>query len=58
MALKYTGDEHRVHLIAYHLVWTPKRRKTVLVGAVACARRRLIEGKCAGQGWEILELAV
>jgi len=58
MAFKYRRDEHRVHLIVYHLVWTPKRRKAVLVGEVAADCRRLIERKCAEQGWEILKLAV
>jgi len=58
MAFKYRRDEHRVHLIVYHLVWTPKRRKAVLVGEVAADCRRLIERKCAEQGWEILKLAL
>lgn len=26
--MDYQRDEHRVHLIIYHLVWTPKRRNT------------------------------
>ena len=30
----YQRDEHRIHLIVYHLVWTPKRRKPVLVAEV------------------------
>ena len=39
----YQRDEHRVHLIVYHLVWTPKRRKPVLVGEVANDCKALIE---------------
>lgn len=58
MAFKYRRDEHRVHLIVYHLVWTPKRRKAVLVGPVAKNCRKLIERKCAEEGWDILSLAV
>lgn len=56
--MEYQRDEHRVHLIVYHLVWTPKRRKPVLTGAIAEDCRRLIEQKCAEQGWMILELVV
>jgi len=56
--LDYERDEHRVHLIIYHLVWTPKRRKAVLVGPVAILCRELIVNKCAEQGWPIVELAV
>ncbi len=55
---QYQRDEHRVHLIVYHLIWTPKRRKAVLVGAVARDCKALIEKKCAERGWTILELAI
>jgi putative transposase len=51
-------DEHRVHLIVYHLVWCPKRRKPVLVGKIAEDCKVLIEAKCHGKGWQILELAI
>jgi REP-associated tyrosine transposase len=51
-------DEHRMHLIVYHLVWTSKRRKAVLVGPVGTDSRELIERKCAEEGWDILTLAV
>jgi putative transposase len=58
MAFKYRRDERRAHLIVYHLVWTPKRRKAVLLGGVAADCQKPIERKCAEQGWEILKLAV
>ena len=55
---EYRRDEHRVHLIIYHLIWCPRRRKAVLVGPVAARCRELIEGKCAEKGWKILALAI
>jgi len=58
MANDYQRDEHRVHRIVYHLVWTPKRRKPVLTGNIASDCRTLIERKCLEKGWTILELAV
>ena len=54
----YQRDEHRIHLIVYHLVWTPKRRKPVLIGPIAKDCQELIEKKCKEQGWAILEMAV
>ena len=33
--MEYQRDEHRVHLIVYHLIWCPKRRKAVLGGTFA-----------------------
>ena len=56
--MEYQRDEHRVHLIVYHLVWTPKRRKPVLKGKVARDCRHLIKSKCGAKGWDILELAI
>ncbi len=56
--MEYQRDEQRVHLIVYHLIWCPKRRKSVLVGPVAARCRELIEGKCAERGWTILTLAL
>jgi putative transposase len=57
-SLQYQRDEHRVHLVVYHLVWCPKRRKAVLTGAIAQECRALIEAVCADQGWTVLELAI
>jgi len=48
----------RVHLIIYHLLWCPRRRKPVLAGPVAVRCRELIEGKCAEKGWTMLTLAI
>jgi len=56
--MDYQRDEHRVHLVVYHLVWCPKRRKAVLGGTIAKDCQTLIEQKCAEKGWTILELAI
>jgi putative transposase len=56
--MEYQRDEHRVHLIVYHLIWCPKRRKPVLTGQVAKECQHQIRVKCAEKGWEVLELAV
>jgi putative transposase len=56
--MDYQRDEHRVHLVVFHLVWTPKRRKAILVGDIAKDCKTLIENKCQQQGWTILQLAV
>lgn len=58
MAMQYQRDEHRVHLIVYHLIFCPKRRKSVLVGEVGRDCDSLIREKCQQSGWEVLNLAV
>ena len=49
--LEYQRDEHRVHLIIYHLIWCPRRRKPVLVGAITERCQQFIEEKCKEKGW-------
>lgn len=56
--MEYQRDEHRVHLIVYHLIWCPKRRNPVLVGEVGAECRKLIEAKCEDRGWNVLKLAI
>jgi len=57
-AREYRHDGRLVHLITYHLIWCPRRRKPVLVGLVAMRCQELIEDKCAEQGWQMLALAI
>ena len=33
--MDYKHDRHSVHLVVFHLIWCPKRRKPVLEGLVA-----------------------
>lgn len=56
--MEYQRDEHRVHLIVYHLVWTPRRRKAVLIGDVKTECEAQITAKCEEKGWQVLQLAV
>ena len=56
--LEYQRDEHRVHLIVYHLIWCPKRRKPILVGKLKDRCQELLEAKCKEKGWDILTLAI
>ena len=56
--LEYRRDEHRVHLIVYHLIWCPKRRKPILVGTLKNRCQELLEAKCKEKGWDILQLSI
>lgn len=55
---EYQRDEHHIHLIVYHLIWCPRRRKPVLVGAIGERCQQIIEQKCQEKGWHILSLAI
>jgi putative transposase len=56
--LEYQRDEHRVHLIVYHLIWCPKRRKPILVGNVKERCQQLIADTCKEHGWLMLALSI
>lgn len=56
--MEYKRDEHRVHLIVYHLIWCPRRRKKILTGEVATECEKIIKAKALEKGWEVLELAM
>jgi putative transposase len=42
----------------YHLIWCPKRRRKVLVGAIKERLEQLIHEVAHEHGWTILELAI
>lgn len=56
--LDYLRDEHRVHLILYHLTWCPKRRKPILTGKIKERCQQLLQEKCQSKGWQVIELAI
>ena len=56
--MEYHRYESSIHLIVYHLIWCPKRRKKVLVKDVAKDCQALVQEVCASQDWQILELAI
>jgi putative transposase len=51
-------EGHNVHLVVYHVIWWPKRRRKVLVGAVRDRLEQIIKGVGAENGWEIIRLAI
>ena len=47
-----------MYQIAYHVVWCPKYRKSILIGPIADETKRLIEGICLQRNWSVLALEV
>lgn len=55
--LDYQRDEYHVHLIVYHLIWCPKRRRKVLVHQIGKRCEDLIRRNAtrkAGRFWNWL----
>ena len=53
MAKELNASRGCVYNIGYHLIWTPKYRRKVLIGAVETRFKELIQDIALGQGWAI-----
>ncbi len=56
--MDYKHEGHNVHRVVYHVIWCPKRRRKVLVGAVRDRLEQIIKEVVAENGWEIIRLAI
>ena len=56
--MDYTHEQHTVHLIVYHIIWCPKRRRRILVGKIAERLEQIMHEVADENEWEIIELAI
>jgi putative transposase len=56
--MEYQHERHNVHLVVYHIIWCPKRRRKVLVGPVRDRLERLVQAVVDEHGWQIIQLAI
>lgn len=56
--MEYEHDNHNVHLIVYHLIFCPKRRRKVLVGPIRERLQHIIREVAAENHWKVIELAI
>jgi putative transposase len=56
--MNYKHEEHTIHLVVYHIIWCPKRRRKVLVGPVHDRLKQIIGEVAAEHAWEIVRLAI
>jgi len=54
----YQHDRHSVHLIVYHLIWCPKKRRRVLVGPIQKRLEQIIHEVIDEHEWQLIELAI
>jgi len=52
--VKVVRTRNCVYQTAYHVVWCPKYRKSILVGAVAKAVGDMLENICDERGWPVI----
>jgi putative transposase len=56
--MDYQHERYNVHLVVYHIIWCPKRRRKVLVGPVRHRLEQIIRAVAAEHDWTVLELAI
>lgn len=56
--MEYQHEQHAVHLIVYHIIWCPKRRRRVLLGPLAGRLEQIIRTVAAEHEWEVIRLAI
>ena len=56
--MDYQHEHHSVHLVVYHVIWCPKRRRKVLVGPIRDRLEQIIGEVAAEYDWQILCLAI
>src|SRR5260370_4798402 len=56
--MEYQHESHGVHLVFYHIIWCPKRRRKVLVGPVQDRLKEIIEHVVEENAWKVLKLAI
>jgi len=56
--MEYIHDNHTVHLIVYHIIWCPRRRRKILNGPVANRLEQIIHEVANEHNWKIVHLAI
>jgi putative transposase len=55
---RWTNSPHVVYNLGYHLIWTPKYRRSVLKDGVDVRLKELLQEKASQQGWIVERLEV
>jgi putative transposase len=58
LIMKYKSNNNVVHSCKYHVVWCPKYRRKVLIGAVEVRLKDLIQEVCSEIQAEIIEMEI
>lgn len=56
--MEYEHDTHNVHLVVYHIIFCPKRRRNILVSPIRERLQQIIREVAAENTWSVIELAI
>jgi putative transposase len=56
--MDYAHEGHTIHLVVYHIIWCPKRRRKALVGPIRTRLEQIVREVAAEHEWAVMELAI
>jgi putative transposase len=56
--MDYIHEQHTVHLIVYHIIWCPKRRRKVLQGKVTERLEQIVHEVVDENEWHVIQVAI
>ncbi len=56
--MDYQHEHHCVHLVVYHVIWCPKRRRKILNGIIHDRLAAIIYEVAEERNWQVIRLAV
>ena len=56
--MDYLHEQHTVHLIVYHAISCPKRRRRILRGEIAQRLEQLVNEVVYEHNWQVLTLSI
>ena len=56
--MEYEHDTHTVHMVVYHIIFCPKRRRNILVSPIRERLQQIIREVAAENTWSVIELAL
>lgn len=56
--MDYQHEYHSVHLVIYHIIWCPKRRRKILNGPIHDRLAAIIHEVAEEHQWQIIRLAI
>ncbi len=56
--MDYQHEHHSVHLVVYHVIWCPKRRRQILHGPIHDRLAAIIHEVAEDRNWQVIWLAI
>ena len=56
--MDYQHEHHSVHLVVYHVIWCPKRRRKILNGPIHDRLAAILHEVAEERNWQVIRLAI